>query len=233
MDQTTGAPTPPTTDTPPATPSSGDTSTPAEPAAPAGPPPVGETPETPATGQTDVAAAPATGASPAAEGAKDDHPATPGTTPPADAHDGKKSLSKPLLVVVGLLVVGALSAVFLVANMQTGDTQSSANAPTRMPSLPPQAKVPTDVMMPKDPNMTILSPTPNAVVTVAAITVRGKTFPNADVFVGEQELKADAKGMFSTTVTLDEGENSILVTANDDDGNDAEDEIMVTYDPGE
>jgi hypothetical protein len=134
------------------------------------------------------------------------------------------------MVVVGLMVVGALSAVFLVSNMQTGDTQSSASRPTRAPALPTQANAAADIMTQKDPNLTIIAPTPNAVVNTATITVRGKTFPNADVFVGDEELQADAHGMFSTTVTLDEGENSILVSANDEDGDAAEQEIMVSYD---
>lgn len=260
MDQTTGT-TPPATDAPAApgqeTPATGETSTPTapttpptDPAAPSGPPPLGETPVPPTPAGTPAVPSPETPSDPApdpsvAAGAptaptaptdtlSGDQP-QPATPPPAETHEEKKSLSKPLMVVVGLLVVGALSAVFLVSNMQTGDTQSSAHVQNKPPALPTQANADADTMMQmqKDPHLMIMSPTPDATVTTAAVTVSGKTFPNADVFVDEQELKADAKGMFSTTVTLDEGENSILVTANDDDGNDAEQEIMVTYEPEE
>lgn len=138
-------------------------------------------------------------------------------------------MSKPLLVVAGLLVIGALSAVFLVANMQTGSTQSKASSPTPPPAIPTVAAVSPTMIA--DPNITITSPQVNSTVNTATITVSGKTFPNADVSINDQDTKADVKGMFSTTVTLDEGDNDIDVVANDEDGNPAEQEFTVTYTP--
>ena len=76
--------------------------------------------------------------------------------------------------------------------------------------------------------LTVTSPANNATVTSGTVTVRGKTVPNADVFVNDTETKADASGNFSAFVTLDEGENSIIIVANDANGNTAEQEIMVT-----
>lgn len=59
--------------------------------------------------------------------------------------------------------------------------------------------------------------------------VSGKTKANAEVFVNEKELKADANGNFSTNLVLDEGENFIVVSVNDEDGNTAEENLTVNY----
>jgi hypothetical protein len=74
----------------------------------------------------------------------------------------------------------------------------------------------------------ITQPQQNAAVTTTTILVKGKTSPHADVFVNDQELKADAAGNFAATISLEEGENPIVVTVNDDQGNSAEQQILVT-----
>lgn len=79
--------------------------------------------------------------------------------------------------------------------------------------------------------LTVTSPSNNATVTSASLTVRGKTVSNAEVFVNDEETRADSSGNFSVTLTLDEGENFILVAANDSLGNFAERELTVTYSP--
>jgi len=76
--------------------------------------------------------------------------------------------------------------------------------------------------------LTIVSPLTNTSVTTSTVTVAGKTVANADVFVNDTETKADSNGFFSAAVPLDEGENSIIIVANDANGNTAEQEIMVT-----
>jgi len=70
-------------------------------------------------------------------------------------------------------------------------------------------------------------PKTNSTVTNLGIIVSGKTIANAFVFINEQELKADSKGNFSTTIILEEGENYILVVVSDDLGNSAEKDIIV------
>ncbi len=77
----------------------------------------------------------------------------------------------------------------------------------------------------------ITSPKNNSTVKNGTVTVSGKTLSNADVFVNDKELKADAFGNFSTSVQLDEGQNTIVVAANDPQGNISEREINVTFDP--
>ncbi len=72
------------------------------------------------------------------------------------------------------------------------------------------------------------SPQNNSTVDTAIVTVVGKTKPLASIFVNETELTADKSGNFSTNVILEAGDNLIYITANDDLGNYAEQEITVT-----
>jgi hypothetical protein len=74
----------------------------------------------------------------------------------------------------------------------------------------------------------IAQPQANATVTSSSLVVKGTTSPNADVFVNDSELKADTSGNFSTTITLDEGENAIIIVVNDSEGNSAEEQLLVT-----
>ena len=73
----------------------------------------------------------------------------------------------------------------------------------------------------------LTSPKDGSTVTSPTISVTGKTSADADVFVNDKELKADSSGNFSTTITLDEGQNSIVVVANDTNGNSAEKQVNV------
>jgi len=79
--------------------------------------------------------------------------------------------------------------------------------------------------------LSLSAPSNNSTVSNASITVRGKTVAGAEIFVNDEETKADASGNFSLSIPLDEGENYLLVVANDAAGNYAEKELTVTYSP--
>jgi len=64
-------------------------------------------------------------------------------------------------------------------------------------------------------------------VSGSSVAVTGKTVPGANVIVNEYEMKADATGVFSRTVSLDEGENYISIVAYTDTGEVAETELMI------
>jgi hypothetical protein len=81
----------------------------------------------------------------------------------------------------------------------------------------------------KEIPLTVTSPIEGSTVATEKVAVKGTTSANAEVFVNETELKANAKGEFSTTITLDEGDNIISIVANDEDGNSSEQEVTVTY----
>ena len=76
-------------------------------------------------------------------------------------------------------------------------------------------------------SLTISEPLDNEIINTSVVTVKGTTLPNASVFVNDKELKADAKGAFSTSVSLDEGENILSIVANDENGNFVEKELTV------
>ncbi len=79
--------------------------------------------------------------------------------------------------------------------------------------------------------LAVTSPSSGAVVRSSSVVVRGKTSANAEIFVNDAETKADSNGNFSVNLTLEEGDNYILVAANDTYGNYAEKELTVTYSP--
>lgn len=81
--------------------------------------------------------------------------------------------------------------------------------------------------------MELISPVDDSTVNNPSLNVTGKTEANAEVFINENELKADLSGNFSTTLTLEEGENIIVITAGDDEGNFAEKSLTIIYEPSE
>lgn len=81
--------------------------------------------------------------------------------------------------------------------------------------------------------ISVFSPSDKSIVTSPFITLRGKTVSQAEVFVNDKETIADGNGDFSVSLTLDEGENPIMVVANDANGNVGEAEITITYEISE
>lgn len=79
----------------------------------------------------------------------------------------------------------------------------------------------------------LTSPTDKSIVSTSKVIVSGKTSPNAEVFVNEKELKADASGNFSVDYELFEGENEIFVAVNDSLGNYAEKSVIVYLETNE
>lgn len=77
-------------------------------------------------------------------------------------------------------------------------------------------------------SLEITSPKDNEVVTKSPIWVTGTTVKGAEVFVNDSETKADNDGNFKVSIPLDEGENEIFVTANDQNGNYAEGSVKIT-----
>lgn len=80
-------------------------------------------------------------------------------------------------------------------------------------------------------SLTVTSPKNQSTVTQSAIRVSGKTVAYAEVFVNEADARADTSGNFSVPYNLEEGENYIIVGANDEFGNYRETELTVYYEP--
>lgn len=77
-------------------------------------------------------------------------------------------------------------------------------------------------------SLTITSPKDGAMLGSTNVTVTGKTSPKAEVFINDVEGMADANGNFSINIGLEEGQNQLIIDANDASGNVAEETIMVT-----
>ncbi len=115
----------------------------------------------------------------------------------------------------------------VIPSTTTNQTQPSGGFPNSGSSSQSATKVGGEI------SLTIDTPANNSTVTSPTVKVSGKTVPNADVSVNDTELKADGSGNFSTTVTLDEGENIIGIVANDANGNSSEQDLTVTYNSGQ
>ncbi len=138
----------------------------------------------------------------------------------------------PILV----FVFFAIALILGIKQMRTPQNKSSI-APLTTTIVPTGAKKPGGAV----PSVTgtisrgaaitlaVNTPSDNTTVTSGSIEVRGKTVPDAEVFVNDAEAKADGNGNFAVTISLDEGENYILVVANDAQGNYSEKEITVIY----
>ncbi|MDO8658931.1 MAG: hypothetical protein Q7K55_09405 [Candidatus Levybacteria bacterium] len=77
--------------------------------------------------------------------------------------------------------------------------------------------------------LSIIEPKNEFISSNSSILVKGNTVPNAEAFINGIELKADKNGNFLTVFSLYEGDNSILILANDESGNYSEKEITVNY----
>jgi hypothetical protein len=84
------------------------------------------------------------------------------------------------------------------------------------------------------PAVHIGSPANGAVVHTSAVTVSGTATDDigvASLTVGGHAVAVGPGGAWSTTVTLNQGANTITAVARDDTGNTAQDHVAVTYQP--
>lgn len=79
--------------------------------------------------------------------------------------------------------------------------------------------------------LNITQPQDETTVSTATVQVKGVTAGDATVDVNGIMVDVGADGAFSTTVTLEQGPNSIQVTASDSQGNESSQIITVIYAP--
>ena len=129
-----------------------------------------------------------------------------------------------LLIIFGLLVLYSRQ-MKKTSPAESGQTVPTQSVTVNQSGTAQVTEAPTNIS--EGLVLEITLPVNNSTVNTVLTLVKGKTSPNAEVFVNEKELKTDSNGQFSTTVTLEEGENYILVSVNDEQGNYAEKEVMV------
>jgi len=131
--------------------------------------------------------------------------------------------SKNLLIFLAVIVFVAF-AYFAVYSKKSSVSSPNNNIPT------PSSEVESESgeVNVSEISLEITSPKDGEVVTKSPVLVTGTTIGGADVFVNDAETKADEDGNFKVSISLDEGENEIFVTANDQDGNYTESSIKVS-----
>ena len=81
----------------------------------------------------------------------------------------------------------------------------------------------------------LTSPKSDELAVGEEIIVSGRTLPNITVLIytdtDQTSLESDANGQFESTVSLDEGSNTLTVTAFADNGDEFSESIDVVYDP--
>lgn len=124
-----------------------------------------------------------------------------------------------VLVMVLALVVGGCAAG---PSPKGSSTPSPAVSPEGSPSETPPAT-------PAGISLTVTEPQDNTITDADKIEVKGHTNPEAVVSINEVMTTADANGSFTATVNLAEGPNVIEVVASDEEGDQAEASLIVTF----
>lgn len=145
----------------------------------------------------------------------------------------------PLIgVVIGILVLLVGGIIFAFFSLPGFSAKPVAPVAPSSVVAPPKPIAPVAPVVPAPPpapvnqiQLNVLKPTNGSTVATSKVLVSGETVPNADVSVNDLETKADTKGNFSVNLSLTEGENPIIVSAFDTDGNNSEQELTVTYAP--
>jgi hypothetical protein len=149
-----------------------------------------------------------------------------------------------LLIILSAVILIAIAGLALSGNLlgriipkQPVSSTSEAPEGAYVTNIPTPQITSSPISQAKAPSassgiyLMISSPQDNSVASSPVIVVKGATLAAADVFVNDGQAKADAKGNFSVSLTLDEGENNISVSVNDANGNYAVRELTVSYNP--
>jgi hypothetical protein len=118
------------------------------------------------------------------------------------------------------------------ASTVTGSTQSQTSQTAEADADSGTKIVPTTPKA-NQISLSITSPVSGTTLTSPSVTVKGTTIAYAEVSVNEKDVTASANGSFQATLSLEEGDNYIIVVAVDTDGNVAEQELSITYTPAE
>ncbi len=78
-------------------------------------------------------------------------------------------------------------------------------------------------------SLVVSQPQDNAITDSEKIEIKGTTTPGAIVSALEEITIADSQGNFSLTIPLEEGANFIEVLASDEDGNEANVALVITF----
>ena len=151
------------------------------------------------------------------------------------------NLEKTLLMVLSFISVGLLVAIIYVWYSALGNNKGGTKPGDFLKPEPAATETATpaeaspSAQTPKALGLVITSPAVEEVVSVSSVTVTGTTAANANITItgGKVDIisVADANGEVSETVTLNEGQNDLVVTAFDSNGIQISQTVNVVYMP--
>jgi hypothetical protein len=138
----------------------------------------------------------------------------------------KGSSMAKVIGVICLAVVLTLASVACSGGTETTPTPTATATPAPTPT--PTA-TPRPTQQPLFLNVT--TPEDESIVATSEVEVAGTTLPTAIVSVNGTLVTVEVDGAFSTTVTLEEGPNTIEVVASTVKGEELDRVLMVMYIP--
>lgn len=146
-----------------------------------------------------------------------------------------------IIVILILAIIGVSSYAFYKANsaqnppiIETSPRKETTVKPTPTQTAPePTAESKPVLTSETSLPLSITYPVNGALVSKNSLVLTGKTTPKAEVVVNSLEVKANSTGAFAAEIFLDEGENYIYVAATNEDGDFAEQEIQIIYEPNQ
>lgn len=155
------------------------------------------------------------------------------------------NLEKTLLFVLSLISVGLLVAIVYVwytalgtggGGTKPGDfLKPDSTTQTANVSGTPEATSSGATQTGGALTLSITSPAAQEVVSAKSVVVTGITLPSATLTItgGKDDVisSADADGAFTESVNLDEGQNNLVVSAFDGNGNQVNQTVSVVYVP--
>lgn len=152
------------------------------------------------------------------------------------------NLEKTLLLVLSFISVGLLVAIIYVWYSALSSTNKTGTKPGDFikPEQPQTQNVQesspsSEVPAPSAGSLSVTSPKDQDVVSAKTVSVAGTTLAKGSVTVtgGRDDVIAtvSADGSFSEEITLNEGQNDLVVTSFDDLGNQVTQTIRVVYIP--
>lgn len=153
------------------------------------------------------------------------------------------NLEKALLLALSLISVGLLIAIIYVWYSALGGSKSGTKPGDFLKpepaasetALPTESSPSSSAQMSKNLSLVISSLAAEAVVATKSVTVTGTASPKANLTItgGMDDVISvtDASGAFSEPVSLNEGQNDLVVTAFDGSGAQVSQTVSVVYMP--
>ncbi len=138
------------------------------------------------------------------------------------------------IVAVIIILVAATGLLFVSQNKKAALNQAgNQKVQQQIPTETGQQTTTQSGTAPKtgDIPLSVSEPQNGTTSQVSVINVKGKTAPNAEVYVNDKQVQADSSGAFTVSLALDEGDNYILVAAADTSGGYSEKELTMIYEP--